>query len=127
MIAKVARIIAQRVHRGDHGMADLRAAAHRLDIAHRAALQEIAVVEQQAGRNLGPGLGDQAGGAGQTGGGAGVVGIVIPRGDVHVQIRGRKDAQPELPFAARIQRRGPGQGWRSSQGRHDKVRSSIHP
>ena len=67
VVAQRGRIVAKRVHGGDHGMEAVRADLARLcqRVGLWTALEQIAVVKQQRARHLGPCGADQAGGAHQ--------------------------------------------------------------
>ena len=102
VVAQGHRIIAQMVHGRDHRVdvlavvfLALRASVGHLShmVGQRAAVQEIAIVQQEAARHLGARLGDQAGNLGQPPVWRGAVGQIIPRQDVAVQVGGGQNAQ----------------------------------
>ena len=69
-------------------------------VAQRVALQEIAVVEHQRVRHLGPRRGDQGGGAGKARGVHRAVGEVVVGKKVGVQIGGGNQAQMHLALVS---------------------------
>ena len=95
MVAERGRGKVERVHDGDDRMGRLVVLRHRLggEIAERRALQNVAVVEQQAvGRFLAR-LDDQRCGARETDRIIGTVAIVIVRVEIGVQIRHAHESQ----------------------------------
>ena len=98
VIAERARVIAERVHRLHHRVGVLRAGAGE-PVAHRAALKEIAVVQEQAvGRILAqaPDHGGELGKAGRKR----PVGQIVPGHQMRVQVRGRE--QPQMQQHRRL-------------------------
>jgi hypothetical protein len=102
VVAQGHRVIAQMLHRRDHrvyGLAAVflavRGGAGRLRhvVGQRAAVQKIAIVQQEATRNLGARLGDQAGNLCQTSVWRGAVGQIIPRQDMAMQIGRGQNSQ----------------------------------
>ncbi|OIQ68195.1 hypothetical protein GALL_502160 [mine drainage metagenome] len=88
----------QHVHRLDCGVD--RVAVHALFIghviAHRVALQKIAVVDQHGVGRFGADTRDQGRGAGEANGINGFVGVIIIGVDIHMDISGFHDAQMGL-------------------------------
>ena len=97
MIAKSDSVVAQSVHRGDYGVragpAAVRAGA---DIAERGALQEVAIVEQQAVGGLGAGAGDQRGSAGQPVALHFGIAVIVVGRKMGVDISGFQHPQPDM-------------------------------
>jgi len=95
VIAQRDRVEVERVHRGDDRMhvAVAQAAFMRDIIAHRRALQEITIVEEQRIRRFGPGLFDQPCGADQADALPRTVGIIVIGKQVQVQVGGLDDPQ----------------------------------
>ncbi len=81
-------------------------------VAHRVALQEVAVVEKEGVRRLGADLLDMGGGAGKADGVHRLVGVVIVGKDVDVDVRRFHDAQVGL-----IGRGAGGERMERDQGR----------
>ena len=98
MVAKRSAVEAQRVHRPDDRMRPaLRDAALIGDIiAHRTALQEVAIVEQHTVPRLCPRIGNQPGDTGQPDRIRRTVGVVVIGLNVDVQIGRAEDAQMHL-------------------------------
>ncbi len=98
VVAERRAVEVQRVHRGDDGMhvAVLHAALVGDVVAHRVALQEVAVVEQDRVRGLGADRVDMGGGAGEADGVDRLVGVVVVGEDVDVQVGGLHDPQMRL-------------------------------
>ena len=98
VVAERGRVIAKLVHRRDHRMGVCPTLPPlvrpvRDVIGQRAASEKIAIVQEQAARNLGAGGGDQAGDLGQTPVGGGLVAQVVPRQDMAMQVGGGQNAQ----------------------------------
>ncbi len=95
VVAERAAIVIEGVHGGDHRMdvAFLHAAAVGDEIAQGRALNQIAVVEQQAVLRLGAGGLDEGGRARKADRVVGRVAVVVVRQDVHVEIGRLQDAQ----------------------------------
>jgi hypothetical protein len=98
MVAQRRGIIAQCIHRRDHrvgaGVVDHRGVGEK--IAHRGALQEIAVVQEQAIGDLAARRADHRRQPRQPVlrlGGGGAVGEIVIAENAHVQIGGLQDAQ----------------------------------
>ncbi len=101
MVAQTDGVDAERLHRRDDRMATARFAPpphHALQngVAHRVAMQEIAVVEQERIGGLGPPGADQRGGPGKACRDRGQVRQVVIRQDMHMHIRRRHDPQGDL-------------------------------
>ena len=98
MVAQRGDIIAQRVERGDDRVhvAVFHAALIGDVIAHRVALQEIAVVDQQRVGGFGADAFDDRRGARQANRVTGAVGVVIIRMDMDMDIRCLHDPQMRL-------------------------------
>ena len=101
VIAQGRGVIAKRVHRLDHRMlvALFHAALIGDVIAHRIALQKVAVVEHQRIGRLGADRFDDAGGAGKAYGVDLFVGVIVVRKDMHMQV-GRFH-QPQMRLIGR--------------------------
>ncbi len=98
VVAKGRCVEADRVHRGDDGVhvAVLHAPFVGDIVAHRVALQEVAVVDQHRVRRLGADRPDDGRRARQADSVHRPVGIVVVGEDVHVQVGGFHDAQVRL-------------------------------
>nr|WP_281840168.1 hypothetical protein [Sinisalibacter aestuarii] len=98
VVAERDRIDPERGHGGDDGVTptQLAAAPHHIAqhrVAHRIAVQKVAIVEQQRVIGLRPRGADQRCGARQPGGDRGHVRQIIVGQDVHMHIRCRHKAQ----------------------------------
>jgi len=100
VIAERAAIIAEHVHRLDHRMhvARLHALLIGHVIAHRIALQEVAIVDQHGVSGLGADAVDQARGARQSHRVVRLVGIIVVRHHIDVDV-GRFH-QPQMRLVA---------------------------
>ena len=98
VVAEGGAVEVQRVHRGDDGMhvAVLHAALVGDVVAHRVALKEVAVVEQDRVGGLGADRVDMRRGAGKAHGVDRLVGVIVVGEDVDVQVGGFHDPQMRL-------------------------------
>ena len=101
MVAKAGCGITKMVHRGDHRMHLARSAGRGLSdqIPDRAALQKITVVHKDRMIDLGPRPRDQPGQKRQAAPARGLVGVVVPRQEVHMDVRGGEDAKADIRLA----------------------------
>ena len=114
MVAQRNPVITQRVHRidGRMGLVGPHATGIGDIIAHRVALQEIAIVKQQAVGRPPAQLVDQGAAVRQTDRRIGAVIVIVIGGDMHMQIGGFQNPQMGL---TRLQQRR--KGGVQSQGR----------
>ncbi len=98
MIAQGRGVKAKRIHRLDYRVhvAFFHAALISDVIAHRIALQEVAVVQHQRIGRLGADRLDDAGGAGKSDGVDLFVGVIVIGKDMHMQVRRLHQAQVRL-------------------------------
>jgi hypothetical protein len=103
VVADRAAIVREHVHGGHHrvGVALPHAAPVGHEVAERRALDQVAVVEQQAVRRLRPGGPDERRRAGEPDRVVGGVAVIVVREDVHVQVGGLQDPQPHERGALR--------------------------
>lgn len=101
MVAQGGGVIAKGVH-GVHGVNDgvgialFHAAGIGDVVAHRVALQEVAIVEEDGIGGLGADALDKAGGARQANGINGFVGVIVIGENMDMQVGGFHDAQMGL-------------------------------
>ena len=124
VVAQRSAVIAQGVHPLDHrvGRVTLHPALVCDEIAHRVALQEIAVVEQHGIRGLGADGADQGRGPRQAQGVGRRVRVIVVGPDMRVQVRRLHDAQMRLP---RLGPRGIGVQCDKRQAGHPRCQESA--
>jgi hypothetical protein len=112
VVAHGAAVIGQEVHGLDDRVhrAAVEAALIGDVVAHRVALDHVAIVEQQDVLGLGPGGGQHRGGAGQAHRVVALVAVVVIGEDGDMQVRRLQD--PQLQLRRRGPQRGGGQADR---------------
>ena len=95
--------IVEPVHRGDHGMDRVRVSDDRLggEVAERRALENVAVVEQQAVGTFVARLSDQRRRTREADRIIGTIPIIVVRIEIGVEIGEAKQAQAKSGFGAR--------------------------
>ena len=96
MGAQRRRLVAEAVHGAEHRVHDAgrEVAGLGQKVAERAALDDVAVVEQHVVGRFGPGGGDQRRGLGEADGRVRPVLVVVKVVDEHVEVGGFQQPQP---------------------------------